>query len=1111
MNKTKLLITISLLSLLIPSPALADFDWADSAEFELDLLSIPPGGGYDYADSGSFAVELYPINRGWGDSGEFSIGTQTSYTTLTLKELQPNPNSSTMVIMAGGTACRYYQIVNEFDQPVNGISVQTSPSLASPYFSRNTIKEGVVQIRVESSRVYDGQVITVTHLNNEELPPEEQRVFTIYVTHLSQTKRMELQTSVGLGVSNLEGEKEGALEIALKDQTGSDAEPEMISITRKALLGAGVGTSAGIKAEISLLGQHGRAGAEVSAKLIGGGFMRDQFGFDYDAGTFTENTAKLDMLLYPAIALNPVLLILQQGMEAWVLPEYREEREGGVYLKAAGSATAGIGLDVGLPKVANMTCFLGAGLEGSVVVYGSVTEYANDHYAIGVEIEPKAHGYAAAGLILPTKSVDSALWGPFWSAGALGNVQFELGFSPSWQLEEIILTLSGETGSGFLTYTAERNVYRISVTGPSENLYELITPSGILSMLLDARESADPQPVTLTKDGIVAEIDRILMLAQSRQDLTFQYERSSVPSKITDYPIFEIDLGVNLGLEADLSGDIGAQFTESRELVMEEGVIVGVDYMPTHTYSTNIYNDIDITMSDVYAKAVTDLGQSALNAIFDVVEGVVEAVGNFIVEAGDLLLEVGKGILETGQKVVVYFQKVFKAGYRPLGDPVVPDEGYFGIGGLYQIEPVGLVLPEPATLSIGYQDDEVGDWNEDYFQMYRWDSNDSRWQLIGGTVDTIANKVTASIDRFGNYALGARVPYGRYAFDDDPNSVEADGTSVITWTSEPLLNNDNTAVADGTLFTVAASAGSILSADADIDMNGVQVPVIGGQIQFDLQVPDVAWSLDVEATSVIGQARINGSAQLTDSTPPAAPTGLAVEIEEGKVRLSWDLNPELDVTGYKVYFDDDESGPPYAGIVYGVGQNSPIDVADANEHYLKGLRTGHQYYITVAAYDIVGNLSEYAGELTYLHELPADSDGDGLPDEWEYLYKYYANGLDPLASDAMMDNDSDGLTNWQEYETGNNPLSGDSDGDSIGDALDACPGTVSGVTVKANGCPAADGNDDGIIDFEDFAGIAEYWLSSQPEFDYDGSGNVDYIDLSEMAEQWLWQAGWYSE
>jgi hypothetical protein len=47
----------------------------------------------------------------------------------------------------------------------------------------------------------------------------------------------------------------------------------------------------------------------------------------------------------------------------------------------------------------------------------------------------------------------------------------------------------------------------------------------------------------------------------------------------------------------------------------------------------------------------------------------------------------------------------------------------------------------------------------------------------------------------------------------------------------------------------------------------------------------------------------------------------------------------------------------------------------------------------------------------------ADSDGDGLPDEWET-----ANGLSITnASDAVLDSDGDGVTNGEEYLAGTNP------------------------------------------------------------------------------------------
>jgi hypothetical protein len=49
---------------------------------------------------------------------------------------------------------------------------------------------------------------------------------------------------------------------------------------------------------------------------------------------------------------------------------------------------------------------------------------------------------------------------------------------------------------------------------------------------------------------------------------------------------------------------------------------------------------------------------------------------------------------------------------------------------------------------------------------------------------------------------------------------------------------------------------------------------------------------------------------------------------------------------------------------------------------------------------------------------PKDSDGDGMPDEWER--RYGLNPSDP--SDANLDRDQGGYTNIEEYLNGSNPV-----------------------------------------------------------------------------------------
>ena len=51
------------------------------------------------------------------------------------------------------------------------------------------------------------------------------------------------------------------------------------------------------------------------------------------------------------------------------------------------------------------------------------------------------------------------------------------------------------------------------------------------------------------------------------------------------------------------------------------------------------------------------------------------------------------------------------------------------------------------------------------------------------------------------------------------------------------------------------------------------------------------------------------------------------------------------------------------------------------------------------------------------HNAAHDSDGDGMPDQWETFF-----GLNPAVNDAAGNPDNDGLTNVQEFQTGGHPF-----------------------------------------------------------------------------------------
>ena len=98
----------------------------------------------------------------------------------------------------------------------------------------------------------------------------------------------------------------------------------------------------------------------------------------------------------------------------------------------------------------------------------------------------------------------------------------------------------------------------------------------------------------------------------------------------------------------------------------------------------------------------------------------------------------------------------------------------------------------------------------------------------------------------------------------------------------------------------------------------------------------------------------------SDSTPPAAPTGLVATAGGNSVSLDWDDNTEFDLHSYNVYRDT-TSGGPYTQIASDIPASSYVDSTGVN---------GTTYYYVVTAVDTSSNESGNSNEASATPQVP---------------------------------------------------------------------------------------------------------------------------------------------
>ena len=215
------------------------------------------------------------------------------------------------------------------------------------------------------------------------------------------------------------------------------------------------------------------------------------------------------------------------------------------------------------------------------------------------------------------------------------------------------------------------------------------------------------------------------------------------------------------------------------------------------------------------------------------------------------------------------------------------------------------------------------------------------------------NQVQVSAPLSTAYARIHRVVYALYknspglllASGGESFDVNAVALTALS-TLKPIYESDESVQAKVNAFASEAFSGDIqLSVDGNeiitepISFSGYQ------ELTYDLGIFDVGDHI-VSAVLILDSDVIsqqNASFTVIDTNPPTMPTGLSASVEGSTATLTWNANPEADLSGYHVYRNGARlTATPIAGTTY---HDSGL-VAN----------TDYTYYVT--AVDEVGNESE---------------------------------------------------------------------------------------------------------------------------------------------------------
>lgn len=291
------------------------------------------------------------------------------------------------------------------------------------------------------------------------------------------------------------------------------------------------------------------------------------------------------------------------------------------------------------------------------------------------------------------------------------------------------------------------------------------------------------------------------------------------------------------------------------------------------------------------------------------------------------------------------------------------DDPIYGLVNYVYLHPDNETLDTEADLTFSYTQGDITGFTESTLAVYKYDYENYEWEYVGGELDTAGNTVTVTISETGQYVMAPAVPSGDIDFTSSNPSMTFNGSNTKTITTETITNNDGTDIADGELFTVTLSNGTIKTNDASTSLDGHQVESSGGSVSVQIQSSAIAEDAILVLTSEHEKATGFVTITAIDAGDPNPPSNIRVEESDGKAYLYWDESDAEDLAGYYIYYREMGAAGWYGDAPEELP--SPIDVLVGASYYQLHLEDNTEYQIYMKAVDAAGNESISGGIINF--------------------------------------------------------------------------------------------------------------------------------------------------